>query len=493
MQTIEFCRSEQLRCAAEYHDAGARLGMNDWFCEEYLMEQEKSSYVKFLDTKSDLGAFDGFPVLSMPKMAFGFQSSLIEWSCRKGRAALFADCGLGKTLMQLTFADNATRKTGKHSLVLTPLAVAAQTIEESNKFGIESVRSKQGELPLTASVVVTNYQRLDKFNPDDFGAVICDESSILKNFDGATKAAVTEFMRTVPYRLLCTATAAPNDYMELGTSAEALGYMGYCDMLAKFFKRENGTGGVAWGRDTFRLRSYAERDFWRWVVSFSRAVRRPSDVGFSDDGFDLPLLTMNEHVIRASNPREGQLFDTPARTLPEQKEERRRTIKERCEKVAELVSKHDSSVMWCHLNPEGDLLKKLVKGSEQISGADHDDKKEELLTAFANGQLSRLITKPQIAGFGLNWQRCAHQATFPSHSFEQFYQGVRRCWRFGQKRNVVIDMVSSEGEAGVLSNLNRKAQQAEKMFANMVELMNNELHIDRSTTFEKKQEVPQWL
>lgn len=489
--TIAFARAEQLRCAANYEDAGARLGMNDWFAEEYLMEQE--DYKHFLATKADLGCSDGFAARFIPSMAFGFQRSLIEWKCRKGRAALFADCGLGKTLMQLTFADNACRHTGKHSLVLTPLAVAGQTITESEKFGIEAFRSKQGELPGTASVVVTNYQRLEKFDPDDFGAVICDESSILKNFDGATKAAVTEFMRTVPYRLLCTATAAPNDYMELGTSAEALGYMGYYDMLSKFFKRENGTGGVAWGRDTYRLRSYAERDFWRWVVSFSRAVRRPSDIGFTDDGFDLPALTMREHVIRASRPREGQLFDTPARTLPEQKEERRRTIKERCEKVAELVCEHDSSVMWCHLNPEGDLLKKLVKGAEQISGADDDEKKEELLTAFSSGQLSRLITKPQIAGYGLNWQRCAHQTTFPSHSFEQFYQGVRRCWRFGQKRDVVIDMVSSEGEAGVLANLNRKAAQAEKMFANMVELMNNELKIDRSTAFKKEQEVPEWL
>jgi hypothetical protein len=493
MPTIDFARAEQLRCAALYPDPGATLGVHDWFAEEILMEMEKHNYKEFLKTKADMGASDGFPVVSIPDMAFPFQRSLIEWSCAKGRAALFADCGLGKTIMQLTFADNATRQTAKHSLVLTPLAVAAQTITESEKFGIECVRSKNGELPRTASVVVTNYQRLDKFNPNDFGAVICDESSILKNFDGATKAAVTEFMRTVPYRLLCTATAAPNDYMELGTSAEALGYMGYYDMLAKFFKRENGTGGVAWGRDTYRLRAYAERDFWRWVVSFSRAVRRPSDVGFSDEGFDLPALTMNEHVIHASVPREGQLFDTPARTLPEQKEERRRTIKERCEKVAQLVEKHDSSVMWCHLNPEGDLLKKLVKGAEQISGTDSDERKEELLVAFASGQLSRLITKPQIAGYGLNWQRCAHQATFPSHSFEQFYQGVRRCWRFGQKRSVTIDMVSSEGEAGVLANLNRKAAQAEKMFANMVELMNNELNIDRSTTFKKEQETPSWL
>lgn len=493
---IAVCRNEQLRCAAALPDSGARLGMFDWFTEEFLMEremEEKDEYRRFLLTKKDLGASVGFPVRYIPSQAFDFQRALIDWSCDKGRAALFCDCGMGKTLMQLTFAENALRHTAKPSLVLAPLAVAPQTVTEGEKFGIECFRSRSGEMPSNLKVVVTNYQQLDKFNPDDFGAVICDESSILKNFDGVTKAMVTEFMRTVPYRLLCTATAAPNDYMELGTSAEALGYMGFHDMLTKFFKRENGTGGVAWGRDTYRLRSYAERDFWRWIVSFSRAVRKPSDLGFSDERFWLPKLTTNEHVIKASRPREGQLFDTPARTLPEQKEERRRTLTERCEKVAELVSHHDMSVSWCHLNPEGDLLKRLIPDSEQVSGSDSDEKKEEVLSAFASGQLKRLITKPQIAGFGLNWQQCAHETFFPSHSFEQFYQGVRRCWRFGQKRDVTVDIVSSEGEAGVLENMNRKSAQAERMFERMVELMNNELHFDNTTQFTRTEEVPSWL
>lgn len=228
----------------------------------------RSEYEKFLDDKLDFGSTEGFPVKYMPKAAFGFQQSLIEWKCAKGRAAGFIDCGLGKTIMQLTFAENALRHTNKPSLVLTPLAVAQQTIAEGEKFGIDCFRSKDGVLPSSKKVVVTNYQQLHRFNRNDFGAVICDESSILKNFDGVTKAAVTEFMRTVPYRLLSTATAAPNDYMELGTSSEALGYLGFHDMLTRFFKRENGKGGIAWGRDTYRLRSYAERDFWRWVVSF---------------------------------------------------------------------------------------------------------------------------------------------------------------------------------------------------------------------------------
>lgn len=453
----------------------------------------KTDYRQFLNRKADLGATEGVPVRFIPARAFDFQQSLIEWHCFKGRSAGFIDCGLGKTLMQLTFAENVVRHTNRPALVLTPLAVAPQTVVEGEKFGIECYRSKDGEMPNGKKVIVSNYQRLSKFDPSDFAAVICDESSILKNFDGATKAQVTEFMRTVPYRLLSTATAAPNDYMELGTSSEALGYLGFQDMLTRFFKRENGTGGIAWGRDTYRLRSYAETDFWRWLVSFSRAVRRPVDLGFDDGAFVLPELKTAEHTIKASRPRDGQLFDTPARTLPEQKEERRRTMKERCEKVAELASGHDSSVVWCHLNAEGDLLRKLIPGSEQVSGSDTDERKEELLGAFGAGQIKRLITKPQIAGYGLNWQHCAHQTTFPSHSFEQYYQGVRRCWRFGQKRSVTVDIVSSEGEAGVLDNLNRKAAQAERMFERMVELMNNELRVDRSTAFTRTQEVPSWL
>jgi hypothetical protein len=216
-------------------------------------------------------------------------------------------------------------------------------------------------------------------------------------------------------------------------------------------------------------------------------------LGFTDDGFGLPDLITREHCITARTTRAGQLFDTPAQTLPEQKEERRRTLQERCEKVAELVSAHDCSVSWCHLNAEGDLLKRLIPDSEQLSGSDSDEKKEEILSAFASGHIKRLVTKPQIAGFGLNWQHCAHETFFPSHSFEQYYQGVRRCWRFGQKRTVTIDIVTSEGEAGVLENLNRKARQAEEMFIKMVDLMNNELHIDRSNTFTKSQEIPTWL
>jgi hypothetical protein len=449
--------------------------------------------MRFLATKADLGSTNGFPVKFMPPQTFDFQRSLIEWSSHKGRAALFCDCGLGKTIMQLTFAENAIRHANKHALILTPLAVAPQTVHEGEKFGIECFRSRAGDLPSSASIVVTNYQQLHRFDQSDFCAVVCDESSILKNFNGSTKAAITEFMRTIPYRLLCTATAAPNDYDELGTSSEALGYLGYQDMLTRFFTKKRHGGFQAWGREDYQLRSYAEHDFWRWVVSWARAVRKPSDIGYSDDNFHLPKLITREHSIVASIARAGQLFDTPAYGTEEQREERRRTVKDRCEKAAELACEHDSSVMWCDLNDEGKALKSMVRGAEEVAGSDPDERKEEILSAFASGQLKYLVTKPKIAGFGLNWQHCAHQTFFPSHSFEQFYQGVRRCWRKGQKRDVTVDIITTEGSSGVLANMNRKAVQAEAMFANMVELMNNELNIDRSTVFSKRQEIPTWL
>jgi hypothetical protein len=281
--------------------------------------------------------------------------------------------------------------------------------------------------------------------------------------------------------------------VELGNSAEALGEMGFQDMVSKFFSKETGKDHLGWGRTTYKIRGHAETDFWRWVCSWSRAVRKPSDLGFDDGNFVLPPLTSREHVVSAVRPADGFLFDLPAHTLEEQREERRRTLPERCEMVASLVSHKDPAVAWVHLNEEGDRVSDMVKDSEQLSGSDSDERKEELLGAFASGQLRVLVTKPVLAGFGLNWQHCAHQTFFPSHSFEQYYQAVRRCWRFGQKKTVTVDIVTSQGAAGVLANMQRKADAAEAMFARLVQHMNDTLGLSRSRTFEKKVEVPKWL
>lgn len=452
------------------------------------------SYAEFLARKTQLDGGDGFDPVWMPDFLYPFQAHLVEWATSRGRAAIFADCGLGKSPMQLVWAENVVRHTNRPVLIVTTLGDSAQTVREAEKFGVDAVRSRDGSVPASAKVVVTNYERLAHFDAAGFAGVVCNESSILKNFDGKTKAAVTEFLRARPYRLLCTATAAPNDYVELGTSSEALGELGFRDMASRFFKQETTRDHLGWGRTKYRIRGHAERDFWRWVCSWARAIRKPSDLGFDDAAFDLPPLATREHVISARAKRPGALFDLPAITLEEQREERRRTLPERCERVAELVNPTGRpAVAWCHLNDEGDLLERIIPGSAQVTGSDPDERKEEMFDAFVSGEVRVLVTKPTIAGFGLNWQHCAHQTFFPSHSFEQWYQAVRRCWRFGQTRPVVVEIVASEGEDGVLANLQRKAAAAEEMFSRLVELMNEELHVGRTGEFPTPERVPSWL
>lgn len=391
-----------------------------------------SSYHDFLQRKSQLDTYSGFDPLWIPDFLFDFQQALVEWAIRKGRAAIFADCGLGKTPMQLVWAENVVRKTNGCVLILTPLAVSAQTIVEAEKFNIEAHRSQAGELH--PGINITNYERLHYFKPDDFSGVVADESSILKNFDGVRRSEVTEFMRKLPYRLLCTATAAPNDYIELGTSSEALGYLGYTDMLTRFFKNDQNTikpmtyrhrgqnfqtlyDGAKW-----RFKGHAEIPFWKWVCSWARAIRRPSDLGFEDHDFILPPLLETQHLVTAEKLADGMLFPLPAVGLKEQRDERRRTIEERCEKAASLVADtRKPALVWCHLNDEGDLLERLIPDATQVSGDDSDEKKEDTFLGFTRGDIRVLITKPKIGAWGLNLQHCAHVTFFPSHSYEQYY------------------------------------------------------------------------
>jgi hypothetical protein len=424
---------------------------------------------------------------------FDFQGALTEFNLETGRSATFADCGMGKTLMELVWAENVVRHTNKPVLVLTPLAVSAQTVEEAGKFGLEAKRSKDGTIP--AKVTVTNYESLTKFDPNKFAGLVCDESSILKSFDGVTKQNVTEFMRKLPYRLLCSATPSPNDFIELGTSSEALGYLGHMDMLNRFFVNDlnNSAQGRVHGKVIeWRFKGHAEEAFWRYVVSWARAVRKPSDLGFDDRQFVLPRLIEREHIVQAQQLADGFLFPMVAVGMRDQREENRRTIQERCEMAAALVDGFDQSLMWCQLNDEGDLMEEMVKDAVQVSGADSDYAKEERFTAFASGQIKRLVTKHKIGAWGLNFQSCNHITQFPSHSYEQIYQGVRRCWRFGQKRDVTVDTITTEGGAGVLANQKRKQAQAEQMFTQLVAHMNNALGITKKE-FDKKEQVPSWL
>jgi hypothetical protein len=453
------------------------------------------AYSDFLNRKAQLGSDGGFEPVFMPSFMFDFQQSLVEWACVKGRSGIFADCGLGKTPMQLVWAENVVRKTNGNVLVLTALAVASQMVKEAEKFGIQVSRSMTGEA--FRGITITNYEKLHLFNPSDFVGCVCDESSILKNFSGARKTEITAFMRKMPYRLLATATAAPNDYIELGTSSEALGYLGHMDMLNKFFRNDlnnSATGRFAGKAMQWRFKGHAEQPFWRWVSSWARAVRKPSDLGFDDGRFILPPLTQSEHVVKSNVRPDGMLFDMPAVGLDEQREERRRTVQERCEKVAALTADTGQpALVWCHMNEEGNLLQRLIPGAIQVSGADSDEAKEEKLNAFANGSARVLVTKPKIGAWGLNFQHCNHVTFFPSHSFEQYYQSVRRCWRFGQQRPVHVDIVTTEGERGVLSNMEDKASRADAMFASLVANMNDANSIARQRIISGNMEIPSWL
>jgi hypothetical protein len=454
-------------------------------------------YSEWLQEKTQFGVKSGFKPKFLPDYLFDFQRDLVTWAVEKGRAAVFADCGMGKTPMQLVWAQNVVQHTNKSVLILCPLAVSAQTIREAEKFHVECQRSRTGSHEGTR-IVVTNYEQLHRFNWQEFSGCVCDESSILKSFDGSRRSEITEFMRKLPYRLLCTATAAPNDYIELGTSSEALGELGHMDMLMRFFKNDQATiKGMSFqghDRPKWRFKGHAEIPFWRWMCSWARAIRRPSDLGYEDHAFVLPPLVEHEHLVDAETLADGFLFAMPAVGLKEQREERRRTINERCETAARLV-KHtrEKALVWCHLNDEGDLLEELIPDCKQVSGADSDDEKEETFLAFADGKLRVLVSKEKIAAFGLNFQRCAHVVRFPSHSFEQYYQGIRRCWRFGQKRTVNVDTIMTEGDRRVMDNLRRKADAADKMFDNLVAEMNRALHIERGTTFTTKTEAPAWL
>lgn len=458
---------------------------------------KRYNYDDFLFKKTHYGEESGFNPVFMPDFLFGFQQKLTEWAIKKGRSALFEDCGLGKTLQYLVWARNVSEYTGKRVLILTPLAVSEQTVNEGKKFGIECELSRDGRH--NHNIVVTNYERIHYFKQNDFVGVVCDESSILKNFDGKRKSEITEFMRHLPYRLLCTATAAPNDYIELGTSSEALGYMGYMDMLNKFFKNDRNTSDTKrhWancgGAQGWRFKKHAEEHFWRWMTSWSRAIRKPSDIGFDDDDFVMPELIEFQHEIKNTRPYPGMLFAQEAVGLKEQREEMRSTLKERCEKVAELVDVNKPCVIWCQLNDEGEYLNKIIPESVEVAGKHSDEAKEERLQAFSRGEINTLITKPKIAGFGLNWQHCGNTTFFPSHSYEQYYQAIRRFLRFGRKDKVRVDIVTTPGTKSVLANIQRKAIAADRMFEQLVKHMNNSLSIDMNYNHTKKMEVPNWL
>ena len=448
-------------------------------------------YQEFINQKIHDTSFHGFEPIWMPDFLYDFQKHIVAWNIRKGKSATFADTGLGKTAIQLVFAQNVIEKTNKNCLLLTPIAVSHQTIKEAEKFGIDAKRSRNGKP--AGKLTVTNYEQIEKFDTSDFNCIICDESSAIKNATGQTRKNVTRAMAKIQHRLMCTATPSPNDFIELGTSSEALGEMQFMEMLNAFFRDTSNDKNPQWSTPKYELKGHAVDKFWQWVSTWALGVRMPSDLGYSDERFILPELIETEHILKCTKPLPGNMFVDTAKTLKEQRQERKLTINERCEKVVELCEPRDLSVVWAHYNYETDLLHKMIDDSVDISGADSDESKEEKFIAFSNGEIKTLITKPTIGAWGLNWQHCNHTVFFPSHSFEQYYQGVRRFHRYGQKKNVQVDIVTTEGEQNVLKNIKRKANDMRTMFEQLVKHMNSEYTKTKRQEFNKEMTIPKWL
>lgn len=463
--------------------------------------QEANRYKEFLEQKRHSNIDYGIDPKFIPDQLFDFQKYAVEYSVKKGRCADFIDTGLGKTVIDLVCASNYVRHTNKPALIITPLAVGMQTVREAEKFHIDDVAyTKDGKYK--SKIVICNYERLHHLNPNDFDYVACDESSILKNFDGAIKNQVTSFLKKVKYRFLFTATPSPNDYIELGTSSEALGYLGYTDMLTRFFKNNNNNAvkisrvsaanmGLEW-----YLKPHAEKDFWRWISSWSISMRKPSDLGFSDKRHKLPRLHEIQTVIRNENPLaingQSSMFALPAVNFSEIKAEVRATINKRCEAAYQKASKHDISVYWVNLNNEADLMKQLDKNSVEVRGNMDIDEKEEILLAFSNGDINKLITKTSITAFGLNWQHCNHTTYFPTYSYEQYYQAIRRFWRFGQRREVFVDLILSDGQTKIMESLMVKKERAINMFENLSKQANSSFKMG-SKDFNKQIKLPGFI
>lgn len=427
------------------------------------------SYSEFLARKRLIAPPAGLetvPVLNAD--LFDFQQAITGWALKRGRAAIFADCGMGKTAMQLEWG----RHVPGDVLILAPLAVAKQTVREGDKFGVV-VNYCRDQSQAQKGITITNYEMLEHFDLSKFSGLVLDESSILKAYDGKTKQQIIDVSQQVPYRLACTATPAPNDFMEIGNHAEFLGVMSRVEMLSMFFVHDGGE------TQKWRLKGHAKKDFWQWVCSWAVMVRKPSDLGFSDKGFDLPALNYHEHVVSVDQDHAGSLFPTEAQTLQERIRARKDSVADRVKECADQINTSDEQwIVWCNLNGESDALVKSIPDAVEVRGSDSMESKESKLAGFIDGTHRVLITKPSIAGFGMNFQNCRNMAFVGlSDSWEQYYQAVRRCWRFGQTKPVNVHLIVAETEGAVLANIKRKEQDAQTMAENMVNEM-SEIEIE---------------
>ena len=431
-----------------------------------MTEAKIDDYEQFVKTKASTYTPAGFSPSYLPSHLFDFQSAIVEWACKRGRAAIFADTGLGKTAMQTAWAQLVAEETEGKILIVAPLCVAQQTVEESARWGIDIQYVRHPD-QIDSQIVITNYEMLAKFDLSEFVGVVLDESSILKAHDSKTRAQIIEMCRDVPYKLSCTATPSPNDHMELGNQAEFLGVMTATEMLAMFFIHDGGD------TSQWRLKGHGKTRFWEWMATWSICIRNPSDLGFDGSAYILPGLEIHEHVLPADEPLEGQLFAGIAQTLTERRQAKRGSIEGRIQTSADLVNSHNRpAIVWCHLNDESQMLAKSIPDAVEVTGSMTADQKEKAIMAFTHGEVRVMVTKPSIAGFGMNWQHCSDMVFAGlDDSYESFYQAIRRCYRFGQKSIVNVHLVSSESEGAVKANLERKQKQADDMAQSMVSHM----------------------
>jgi superfamily II DNA or RNA helicase len=445
---------------------------------------KNSDYQKFLIKKEIIAPKIGFEPYDIKLPLYDFQAAIVTWAIKRGRAAIFADCGLGKTPMQLEWSLQIHKKYNKPVLILAPLAVSKQTQKEGIKFKVKANICRKQE-DVTNGINITNYEMLHNFDLSQFIGIVLDESSILKSFTGKYRNQIISESAAVSYRLACTATPAPNDYMELGNHSEFLDVMTRMEMLASFFINDASDTGV------WRLRKHGQYKFWKWVCSWAVMLNMPSDLGFDDNGFILPKLNIHHHKIKYGKPLPGQLLALPASTLEERRKARKETIDERAEVVKEIIKNNKTpNLIWCNLNAESEILKDAIPRSVEIKGADSKEHKENSMLNFSQNKIDTLITKPKIAGFGMNWQNCSNVIFMGlSDSYESYYQAVRRCWRFGQNKPVNVHIVTADIEGNVVKNIERKEQDAINMRKEMVinmseisktEIKNTKIEMDHS-------------
>jgi len=430
-------------------------------------------YQTFLASKSKRFNGEGFACEDsrLPSAMFEWQQKIVQWACRKGRCAIWADTGLGKTIMQLAWADQVVQQTGQSVLILTPLAVSAQTVKEAMRFGLHATIAQGAEEIQGPGIYVTNYQKLHRFDASIFGGVVLDESSILKSFNGKTKTLLTETFARTPYKLACTATPAPNDQLELGNHSDFLGIMPQKEMLARWFLNDL-MGNMSW-----RLKGHAKQDFWHWVASWALVLRSPSDLGYDSTGYDLPALKIHHITIPTEGIRiNGMLFADASLSATTLHEVLRQTAPIRAKKAAEIVEglKTESWLLWTHTNYEADEIRRVIQ-TDEVRGSDSDAHKELMLLGFADGTVTRLLTKPSLAGFGMNWQVC-HNIIFVGmdYNYEKFYQAVRRCWRYGQTKEVNAYLLCTDMEWRLFDSLSKKQASHTQMQDEMIAMMKEE-------------------